>query len=90
MGTNGMLYNCNKVSPNHNGSNIDSQEWLKSKKAPLNSKNNDDKCFQYVIKVLINHQNIKNYLERKSNIESFINEYNWKEKMALHCRKEKY
>ena len=31
--------------------------WLKTEKATINSKNNDDKCFQYVA---LNYQNTKN------------------------------
>ena len=40
----------------------------------------DDNCFQYAIYVALNHQNIENNPERVSNIEPFINQYNWKDK----------
>ena len=30
------------------------------KKATINPKNNDDKCFQYAVAVALNYQNIKN------------------------------
>ena len=36
----------------------------KNKKATINPKNKDDKCFQYALTVTLNYQNIKNNLER--------------------------
>ena len=48
-------YNLNKISLNYGGSYIDSPKWLKNKKATINLKNNDDKCFQYSL----NHKHIK-------------------------------
>ena len=42
-----LRYNLHKISLNRGGSNIDSPEWLKNKKATVNPKNNDDKCVQY-------------------------------------------
>ena len=40
----------NKISLNRGESYIDSPEWLKNKKATINPKNNDDKCFNCSIK----------------------------------------
>ena len=40
-----MYYKCHKVNFEHSGSYIDSPEWIKSKKATVNPKNEDDKCF---------------------------------------------
>ena len=40
----------------------------------------DDNCFQYALDIALNHQNIENNPERVSNIEPFINQYNWKDK----------
>ena len=54
-------------------------EWLKNKKATINPKNNEDKCFQYALTVALDCQNIKNNPERTSKIKSFIDQYNWKE-----------
>ena len=58
---------------------IDSPEWLKNKKATINPKNNDDKCFQHVVAVALNHEEIKKGLQRITKIKPFINQYNWKE-----------
>ena len=40
-----MYYKCHKVNFEHSGSYIDSPEWIKSKKATVKPKNEDDKCF---------------------------------------------
>ena len=42
-----MHYKCHKVNFIRGGSNIDSTDWIKKeKKATINLKNIDDKCFQ--------------------------------------------
>ena len=38
--------NCHKVNFRRSGSYIDSPDWIKKKKATINPKNADDKCFQ--------------------------------------------
>ena len=58
------------------GSYIDSPKWLKSKKATLNPKNNDNNCFQSALTAALNYQNIKSHPERISNLKPFINQYN--------------
>ena len=42
-----LYYNLNKVSLSRGGSYVGSPKWLKDKKATINPKNNDGKCFQY-------------------------------------------
>ena len=54
-----MFYDLNKIRLSSRGSYIDSPEWLKNKKATINPKNNDAKCFQYALTVALNYQNIK-------------------------------
>ena len=78
-GVNAMYYDLNKVSLSRGGSDIDSSEWLKNKKATINPENNNDKCFQYALAVALNYKQIKSDPERKSNIKPFIDEYDWKE-----------
>ena len=48
-GVNFLYYDFNKTSINRGGSHIDSPKWLKDKKSIINPKNNDNKCFQYVL-----------------------------------------
>ena len=43
-----LNYKLHKIILNRGRSYIDSPEWLKNKKATINPKNDDDKCFQYV------------------------------------------
>ena len=51
----------------------------KNKKATINPKNKDDKCFQYALTVALNYEQIKDHPERISKIKPFIDIYNWKE-----------
>ena len=75
-----LEYHLHKISLNRGGSNVNSPEWLKNKKATMNPKNfKDNKCFQYAITVALNHQNIDNHPERISKLKPFINNYNWKD-----------
>ena len=73
------MYQLYKINVNRGGSYIDSPKWLKSKKATINPKNNDNKYFQYTMAVALNHEQIKVHPERTSNIKPFIDQYNWKE-----------
>ena len=50
-----------KTNPNHGGSYIDSPGSIKNKKVKINPINKkDDKCFSYAVKVVLNHEEIKN------------------------------
>ena len=83
-----MYYKLHKISLNRGGSYIDSPECFKNKKATINTKNNDDKCFQYPLTVALNNEQIKNHLERKLNIKPFIDQYNWKKINFLSHKKD--
>ena len=74
-----MHYDLHKLSLNRGGSYIDSPKWSKNKKATINPKNNDDKCFQYAIAAVLSYKQIKSHAERISNIKPFIDQYSWKE-----------
>ena len=54
----------------------------KKKKAIINPKNTNDKCFQYAATVALNYQEIESHPERVSNIKPFINKYNWQ---GIYC-----
>ena len=60
-----LHYNLNKISLNRGGSYIDSLKQLKNKKTTINSKHNDDKCFQYAITAALNYEQFKKDLQRK-------------------------
>ena len=73
-----MYYKCHKVNFKCVGSYIDSQDWIKKRKATIIPRNKDDECFQYAASVALNYQAIKWNPERVSHIKSFVNKYNWK------------
>ena len=73
-----MYYQCHKVYFKRGGSYIDSPDWIKKQKANnINSKNEDNKCFQYAATVTLNYEEIKWNSERVSNFKLLINKYNW-------------
>ena len=72
-----LSYHVHKTSLKRGKSYIKSPEWVLNKRATINPKNKDNKCFQYSITVALNHQNIENHPERISNIKPFIDQYNW-------------
>ena len=74
-----LYYNINKVSLSRGGSYIDSPQWLKNKKATINPKTNDDKCFQYALTVALNYEKIKEDPQRILKITPFIDQYTWKD-----------
>ena len=74
-----LEYKLNQINIANVGSCIDSRKWLKNKKATINSKNNDDDCFQYAIIAALNHKQINSHPGRISNLKPFINQYNWRE-----------
>ena len=55
---------------------IDSPDWIKSKKATINTINkNDGKCFQYAVTVTLNYKKIEKYPERIAKLQPFMD--NW-------------
>ena len=69
-GVNFLYYDFNKTSINKGGSYIDSPKWLKDKKSTINPKNNDDKCFQYAVTLVLSLD------KRVFKIKPFIEKYN--------------
>ena len=51
---------------------------MKNKKATISPKNEDGKCFQYVVTVALKQEEIKRNPERVSKIKPFMSKYNWK------------
>ena len=73
-----MYYKCHKVNFKRGDSYVDSPDWIEKKKATINPKNADGKCFQYAAAIALNYEEIKWNLERLSNIKPLINKCNWK------------
>ena len=69
-----FYYKCHIINTSRGGSYIDSPDWTKSKKAtliPINKK--DNKCFQFIVTVALNHEEIKKDPERIMKVNPFIN-----------------
>ena len=49
----------------------------KPKKSKINPIKKKDKCFQYGIIVVLNHEEIEKDPQRKTKIKPFITKYNW-------------
>ena len=72
-----FYYKCHKINPNCGGLCINSLDWIKNKKAIINSINKkDNKCFQYTETVALNHVQIGKHSERTTKIKLFTNKYN--------------
>ena len=69
-----LYYKLHKISLNRGVSYIGSPKWLKNKKATINPKNNDDKCFQYTLTVVLNHEKIKKDPQRITKIKPFTDQ----------------
>ena len=55
-----LYYECHKINTNHGESYVDSPDWIKNKKATINTINNkDSKCFQHAITVTLNYEETK-------------------------------
>ena len=51
-------------------------EWLKSKKAVINSQNKDEECFKWAVIAALHHEEIKHNPERTSLLRPYENQYN--------------
>ena len=61
----GLLpYHIHKASLKRGNSYIKSPEWLANKKAMINPKNVDNRCFEYSVVVALRNKEIKNHPER--------------------------
>ena len=72
-----LTYHIHKIDLKRGKSYIKSPEWILNKRAKINPKNKDNRCFQYSITVFRIHQKIEIHPERISNIKPFIDQYNW-------------
>ena len=78
-GVNFLYYDFNKTSIYRDGSYIDSPKWLKDKKSTINPGDNDHKCFQYAVTLVLNLNRINKHPQIISKIKPFIDQYNWKD-----------
>ena len=73
-----LYYKYHKINSNYGGLHIDSPDSIKSREATINPINKkDNKCFQYAVTVMLNHEEIRTYPEKITKIKPLINKYNW-------------
>ena len=73
-----LSYHIHKTSLKRGNSYIKSPEWVASKKAIINLKNVDNRCFEYSIVLALHHKEIKNHPERIQGIHHYFScEYSW-------------
>ena len=73
-----LSYHIHKTSLKRENSYIRSPKWVASKKAIINPKNVDNRCFEYSIVVALHHKEIKNHPEKISGMHHYFSrEYNW-------------
>ena len=66
---------CHEANFRRGGSYIESLDWIRKKKATINPKNKDDKCFQYAAMAALNYEGAKWNPEPVLNIRPFTNKY---------------
>ena len=69
----GCIFKCHRMSFRCDRSYTDSTERIKKKKATINQKSKDDKCFQYALMVALNNRETESHPERVLNIKPIIN-----------------
>ena len=72
-----MYYKCQKINFKRGCSYIYSEDCIEKKKATVNPRKKDDKCFQYATTVALNYGEIESHPERVSNIILFVKKHNW-------------
>ena len=60
---------------NRGGSYTDSPDWIKKKEEINAISKKDNKCIQYVVTVVLNHEEIGKYAERITKIKLSMNKY---------------
>ena len=69
-----FYYKLQKISLKRGRSYIDFPKWLNDKKATINPKTKDDKCFKHAVAVALNYEQIKSHPGRISKIIPFIDQ----------------
>ena len=82
-----LYYKCHKINPSQGGSQIESPDYIKNKKATINPINKEDnKCFQFSVTIVLNHEEINKEPQRTKNIKTFVSKYN-QEGIKYHQKK---
>ena len=72
-----LKFNYDKYNPTPGGKFIPLPKWVSNKKACINNKNQDEKCFKYSVQCGICKVYEKDHPERVSHYKSLNDELNW-------------
>ena len=67
-----LYINFHRLALTRGGSYIELLEWLKSKKAVINSQNKDEECFKWAVIAALHHKDIKKDHQRISTLRKTI------------------
>ena len=67
-----LYYSLHKITLKRGGLYIKSPNWLRNKRATINPKSTDNKCFRDATVALLNYEKIPSHPERISNLLSFL------------------
>ena len=74
-----LNYIFHKIDLKRSGSYIQTPKEIKNKIATINPQNDDEKCFQYAIKIALNYNEIGCHPERVNKVKTFVTKYDWSE-----------
>ena len=72
-----LKFNYDKYNPTRGGKFIPLPKWVSNKKACINIKNQDEKCFKYSVQCGICKVYEKDHPERVSHYKNLNDELNW-------------
>ena len=69
--------NVHKLALTRGSSCIVLPEWIAKKKAVINPKNNNEKCFKWTVIAALHHEEFQHHSERISLLQHYEDQYNW-------------
>ena len=72
-----LYINFHRLALTRGSSYSELPEWIKIKKAVINPKSKDGKCFKRADIAALHHEEIKHHPERISLLKPYENQYNW-------------
>ena len=73
-----LYINFHKLALTRGSSYIELPEWIRNKKAVINSQNKDEECFKWALIEALHHEDIQHHPERINSPSPYENQYNWK------------
>ena len=73
-----LYINFHKLALTRGSSYTELPEWIRNKKAVINSQNKDEECFKWALIEALHHEDIQHHPERINSPSPYENQYNWK------------